>query len=197
MKHNMLFVVLFAGLVLAHRGYAEKTRVDPHAVQLAERAGSLGLVGVQSGGQFIVSGDFNGDGSCDPAVYNEATGQFRVLNSADDYREVDLQITVGGPGFQAMSGDFDGDGLSDFAAYSPSLGEWDMALSSLGYAKVGIRFGGEGYVPIPGDYDGDGITDMAVYNASQGQGMAVMSSHPSEPAQKIPLGGPGYRPCNP
>ncbi len=105
-------------------------------------------------------------------------------------------ITLGGPGFQPITGDFDGDGLSDFAAYSPALGKWDMALSSLGYAKVSVAGGGEGFVPIPGDYDGDGITDIGVYSASQGQGIVLMSSEAWKQVQ-ITLGGPGFIPCNP
>lgn len=143
-----------------------------------------------------LTGDFNGDGSCDPAVYNELTGQWRVLDSSQNYLEIDLALTLGGFGFQAMSGDFDGDGLDDFAVYSPVLGEWDIALSALGYAKVSGIFGGEEYTPIPGDYDGDGITDIGVYSALQGQGIAILSSRLGEQVQ-IPLGGPGYRPCNP
>ncbi|MFH1477739.1 MAG: M4 family metallopeptidase [Verrucomicrobiota bacterium] len=110
--------------------------------------------------------DFDGDGKADPAVYQRATGLWKVMMSGNRYRENTYQL--GGTGYQPIPRDFDGDGKSDIAVYAQATGQWIVLLSASGNNSATAFMGGAGYAPLPRDYDGDGYADLAVFQQSSG-----------------------------
>ena len=120
------------------------------------------------------NGDFEGDGYMNPTVYNETTGEWRVLTDRNDYNPE--CFFWGGPGWTAIQSDYDGDGITDIVAYNRSSGEWSALLSSNGYQlPISLTFGGEGWVVVTGDYDGDNLTDPTIYREATGEWRSKLS----------------------
>ncbi len=104
--------------------------------------------------RIVDSGDYNGDGISDLAVFRPATGLWAVRGVTRFY--------FGERGDIPTSGDYRGDGTTDPAIYRPRRGLW--AIRNL----TGVTFGGAGDIPVPGDYNGDGTCDIGVFRGSSG-----------------------------
>ncbi len=102
----------------------------------------------------IASGDYNGDGTSDIAVFRPATGLWAVRGMTRAY--------FGGMGDVPASGDYNGDGAAEIAVFRPAAGLWAVRGMTRAY------FGGSGDYSVPGDYDGDGICDIAVFQEDAG-----------------------------
>jgi hypothetical protein len=127
-------------------------------------------------GDTAVSGDFDGDGKADPAVYRASTGQWFILKSSAGYTTV-LTISWGSGTDVPVVADYDGDGIADIAVFRPSTGVWYVVKSSSNFTtSFAIAWGSASDVAVPGDYDGDGKTDLAVFRASTGEWLALQSS---------------------
>lgn len=121
-----------------------------------------------------VAGDYDGDGTTDPAIYvwtNLANGRLHGWLSSAAYAHIEsaasFQVDLGEtPAFA----DFDGDRYTDLAVFRRTEGTWTFWLSAAGYGQVGpIRFGVDANdIPVPADYDGDRKADPAVYHAGEG-----------------------------
>ena len=115
----------------------------------------------------FVSGDFDGDGASDVAIWRTDSGGtagFWILPSSTrvGYFEA-FGVTGDDP---SVVGDYDGDGKTDLAVYrpGPSVGTanyWFYKRSSDGVI-VAVQWGLNGDFPAPGDYDGDGRNDFAI-----------------------------------
>ena len=110
----------------------------------------------------FVSGDFDGDGASDVAIWRP--GGFYIIPSSTGagYFEA-FGVTGDDP---SVVGDYDGDGKTDLAVYRPgptpgSASYWFYKRSSDGVI-VWIQWGVNGDYPAPGDYDGDGRNDVAI-----------------------------------
>lgn len=119
-----------------------------------------------------VSGDFDGDGRDDFAVWSSKTGIWSVKTST--YVRLPTQ-QWGMLGDIPVRGDFDGDRRTDYAIWRPSDGIWWVLDSSTRAYRI-RQFGMRGDVPVPGDYDGDGRTDFAIWRPSTGVWWVVHSS---------------------
>lgn len=119
-------------------------------------------------GDFPVSGDYDGDGKFDIAIYRfgQSPGNhFIVLRSSDN----SVSFTAWG-NFQSdyiLPGDYDGDGKYDYAvartgATGTSPLVWWIRNSSNG-SSVTRQWGRSSDLPAQGDYDGDARTDIAIY----------------------------------
>ncbi|MDP8236903.1 MAG: GDSL-type esterase/lipase family protein [Candidatus Erginobacter occultus] len=100
------------------------------------------------------SGDYNGNGRADIAVFRPASGLWAVRGVT--------RVYFGSCSDLPAAGDYDNDGTTDFAVFRGSTGLW--AVRSL----TRVYFGRSGDLPIPGDYNGDGFCEPAVYRQDTG-----------------------------
>ncbi|MFH1038011.1 MAG: choice-of-anchor tandem repeat GloVer-containing protein [PVC group bacterium] len=102
----------------------------------------------------LSSGDYNGNGNSDLAVFRPSSGLWAVRNLG--------RVYFGAAGDIPVSGDYDGDGFADVGIFRPSTGLWAIKEVSRVY------FGSSSDLPVPGDYDGNGSCDFAVCNKTTG-----------------------------
>lgn len=126
----------------------------------------------QTGDDPLVTGDFDGDGKADPAVYREGVGtgaqsRFFFRGSNNNPAGNITYVPWGINGDKPVPGDFDGDGKDDFAVLrnngSPT---YYINQSTEGITYAGFGLGTD--KSVPADYDGDGRTDLAVIRNSGG-----------------------------
>lgn len=132
---------------------------------------SFGYVQFGSTGDVPVSGDWDGDGKADLAVYRDgsmAGGQSYFFYRPSGTPGVNFRaIPWGTTGDKPLFGDFDGDGKLDPAVFRPSNANWYI-LRSLDNQLMQKAFGLASDIPVPADFDGDGKTNIAVYRPSTG-----------------------------
>lgn len=118
------------------------------------------------------SGDFDGDGFGDIAVYRPSQGTWFILNSSDNsvvFKQFGLSGDI------PIDGDFDGDGRNDYAIYRPSQGLWFVEKSSDG-SNFARQFGTSSDKPATDDYDKDGKADLAFFRPASGEWFILRSS---------------------
>jgi Tol biopolymer transport system component len=101
-----------------------------------------------------VTGDYDGDGRTDVAVFRPSNGTWFVQGG--------MTVPFGTSGDIPVPADYDGDGNTDIAVFRPSGGYWFVR------GGVSTHFGTAGDIPVPADYDGDGRADIAVFRPSSG-----------------------------
>ncbi len=102
----------------------------------------------------IQSGDYDGDGTADPAVFHPATGLWSVRNIT--------RRNFGGSSDQPASGDYDGDATAEIAIYRPATGLWSISGITRAF------YGGAGDQAVPADFDGDGTCEIALFREDGG-----------------------------
>lgn len=100
------------------------------------------------------SGDYDGDGVSDPAVFNPLLGRWAVRSLSRFY--------FGSAPDLPVPGDYDGDGTAEAAVFRPPSGLWALR----GFSRFSL--GSSADLPAPADYDGDGTAEAAVFRPGSG-----------------------------
>jgi hypothetical protein len=127
----------------------------------------------------LLTGDFNGDGRADFAMFGN-NDVFMFLSNGDGTFTARLWTIPNGwnfgnpsyPSYMPVTGDFNGDGKTDFAMVGSSAvfvftsnGDGTFATTTSGLPS-GLTIGGGGATasatPIIGDFNGDGKTDFGL-----------------------------------
>lgn len=150
------------------------TLMDPaENNNVCKRMGTI-QIGTTAGLKIPVSGDFDGDGKTDLALYNEATGTWQIRFSGSEYGLLEVP-GLGGSGLAALAGDLDGDGREDPAIYNEATGDWIIWNSQSDYVSMTVNLGGLGFKPVLGNYNGGDKEDLAVYQEASGYWLIILS----------------------
>ncbi len=103
----------------------------------------------------IASGDYNGDGRSDIAVFRPSAGSWSIQNLS--------RVYFGAPDDFPAPGDYNGDGTAEIAVFRPSGNVWSIRNLTRAY------YGGASDLPVPGDYDGDGTAEIGIFRETSGQ----------------------------
>ena len=102
----------------------------------------------------LPSGDYDGDGSSDIAIFRASSGLWAIRGLTRFYFGKNRDLPV--------SGDYDGDGTTEVAVFHPSSGLWAVRY------KTRFYFGEAADLPVPADYDGDGASEAGIFRGETG-----------------------------
>ena len=129
------------------RGYIRTERVDIGSYE-------YGAVPIPTSNLIDDSGDYNGDGSSDIAIFRDSSGLWSIRNLT--------RIHFGTASDFSAPADYNGDGTTDIAVFRPNSGLWAIRnMSRFHTGKIGD-------VPVPGDYNGDAIAEAGLFRGSSG-----------------------------
>ncbi len=170
---------------------------DPLPWRILDNLGS-GTTGIEtnfdlgddSSGSCIISGDFDGDGIADAAIWNDSMEQFRVRRSSRP-NSPPLILPVGQTGdeIRALVGDYDGDGIDDPVTFTngnitgdPLTLRYLRSSDGVSVAvSMGVDNGTEALVLGGEDFNGNGGADILLgtsgnYEIRDGQTGAVVDT---------------------
>jgi hypothetical protein len=116
------------------------------------------------------SGDFEGDGQADLAVFRPSDQNWYLLYSSNNEFH---SVRFGLPTDKLVIGDYDSDGKTDITAFQidnpdyPGLGVWQILNSASGNMST-IRWGLFDDIPLSMNIDGNNTSDLAVFRPSNG-----------------------------
>ncbi len=107
-----------------------------------------------AGGRVCDSGDYNGDGTDDIAIYRGSSGLWSVRDLT--------RVYFGGSTDYVVPADYSGDGTTDVAVWRWSDGQWSVRNLTRFYLGAGND------LPVPGDYSGNGTAVAGIFRGSSG-----------------------------
>ncbi len=128
---------------------------DPfQAARAGDEDGFLARIGHTPRVPVIESGDYDGDGTSDVAVFRPESGLWAVRGLT--------RIYFGASGDIPVAGDYSGNWTSEIAVFRPASGLWAVR----GLTRV--YFGKKGDIPAPADYNDDRAAGPAIFRPSSG-----------------------------
>ena len=100
------------------------------------------------------SGDYDGDGRSDIAIFRAGSGLWAIRGIT--------RVYFGGVYDRPVCGDYDGNGTTDIAIFRENSGLWGIK------EVTRIYFGSSSDLPVAADYDGDGSCDIGLFRESSG-----------------------------
>jgi len=116
------------------------------------------------GGDYPITGDWNGDGIDTIGIYRN--GYFYLRNS-NTIGFADIVFSFGMPGDQPVAGDWNNDGIDSIGIYRNGV-FYLRNLNTTGMPELTFALGVPGDVGIAGDWDGDGVDTTGVFRPSNG-----------------------------
>ncbi|MCE7947474.1 MAG: hypothetical protein DYG88_08615 [Chloroflexi bacterium CFX4] len=127
-------------------------------------ANYLGVMGAS--GIIALAGDWNGDGTDTPGIYDPSTGFVALSNSINGAPPY-IEFAFGLGGDYPIVGDWNGDGIDTMGVYRQSTGQLLLRNdNSTGFADFDMIFGDPGDIPFAGDWDGNGADSPGVFRPS-------------------------------
>lgn len=119
-------------------------------------------------GDVPMTGDFDGDGRSDIAIWRPGSGNWYIINSSNNWDVSNAFVTQWGQnGDKPYLGDVDGDGRADLVIYRPSTSTFYVKHSTNGYSINGLTIP---WTQVAGndkfylaDIDGDNRQDIIAY----------------------------------
>jgi hypothetical protein len=114
------------------------------------------VFGPAGGGLTPVTGDWDGNETDGPGLYNPSTGAF-FLKNANASGPADFVFSYGPAGVQwvPLAGDWNGDGAASVALYDPAAGAWYLRnMNASGPADTVFVYGPPNASPLGGDWNG-------------------------------------------
>ncbi len=128
---------------------------------------ALKITNVGENPNYVISGDYNGDGKSDLVTANYSGSLSVLLGNGDGTFNSYTNYNVGGISFCVTSGDFNGDGIKDLAAPNANtnslcvfIGNGDGTFKD----KVDYLVGTYPVAVNVGDFNHDGLADLVVCN---------------------------------
>ncbi len=138
-------------------------RASDYTLYVNDLAGGWAAWQLGVTGDVPVSGDWDGDGISDQAIFRQSTGLWEIAYSKLGYIG---EIWWGQAGDLPVPGDYDGDGKTDCAVWRAYDNSWHV-LYTKGGSTSASNWGTPGYqygaIPVPGDYLGQGYTQYALW----------------------------------
>jgi len=134
-------------------GYADASYIDWADEGVVEMGDiELKTDSIYSGG--IVSGDYDGDGMSDIAIFRPVSGLWAIRGIS--------RLYFGGEGDELIPADYDGDGTADVSIFRAASGLWAIR----GWSR--IYYGDFNDIPVPGDYAGSGTANIGIFRGASG-----------------------------
>lgn len=117
-----------------------------------------------------LAGDWDGNGTDTPGLYNPATGTFFLRNTSTN-GPANIVFSFGAPMiYLPIAGDWNGDGIDTIGIFNPSTGVYFLRnTNAAGASDHGFTFGvGGGVIPVAGDWDGNGSDSVGFYETGTG-----------------------------
>jgi hypothetical protein len=130
--------------------------------------GSLIEVEFGKPGALPVSGDVDGDGQDDLALYDPADGSWLFDTNLDGQSDMTLIMPDAQTGGQPLLGDWDGDGRSSPVIFQSETATW-WFYNEDGQLVESLQAGQPGEIPLVGDWNGDGMDSFGVYRPESGE----------------------------